>query len=128
LPGTESVVLQPEGGTHKIIRWEPTRREILVTTQEPRTVRLKTYNFPGWTARLDGVEAPILGFDDGVQHVVVPAGTHQLEVSFQNTPPRTFGAALTLLSFAIILALALFSCWQRRQTPPAQRREESPGV
>lgn len=128
LPGTERVVLQPEGGTHEIIRWEPTRREILVTTQEPRTVRLKTYNFPGWTARLDGVEAPILGFDDGVQHVTVPAGTHQLEVTFHNTPPRTFGAALTLLSLALILALALFSAWQRRKANQQHRREGSPGV
>ena len=52
LPGTSEVTLTPEGGSSQIIRWEPARREVMVNSQEQCTARLKSYNFPGWSAHV----------------------------------------------------------------------------
>jgi len=50
LPATGDVVMTPDSGTSEVVRWEPSYREVVVNAKEPGTVRLKTYNFPGWAA------------------------------------------------------------------------------
>ena len=95
LPETPKVVIQPEGGASEIIRWEPYHRLIAVRLDLPCEVRIKTYNFPGWTARVDDEKVPLSSDKDGVQVVSVPAGRHKIESSFLNTPPRTVGTLLS---------------------------------
>ncbi|MBI3654735.1 MAG: glycosyltransferase family 39 protein [Acidobacteria bacterium] len=124
LPQTEAVVLQPKSGESEIVRWEPTRREVLVQVSTPVTVRLKTYNFLGWSARLDGQPVTLASDPDGVQFVAVPAGEHRLEVSFGNTAARTLGASIT--GFAALLIVGLWvrgqrARWQGRRASPAEQ-------
>lgn len=105
LADTPPVVIEPQGAAVEISRWDPQYREVHVRVTEPSTVRLKTYNFPGWTARVDGGAAPISSDRDGVQQIDVPPGLHKIQVSFENTPPRTAGAALSGLAAAMIAGL-----------------------
>jgi len=105
LPDTPPVVIQPEGGATELIRWEPYHREVAVRLDQPGEVRIKTYNFPGWIATIDGQRAPLSSDKDGVQVVSVPAGIHKIESSFVNTPPRTAGALLSALGLLAVVGL-----------------------
>lgn len=106
LPDTPPVVIQPEGGAIEIIRWEPYHRTVAVRVDQPSEVRIKTYNFPGWTASIDGEKVPLSSDKDGVQVVSVTAGRHKIESSFVNTPPRTAGMLLSALGLLAVVGLA----------------------
>ncbi len=36
------------------IAWEPLYRTVTLDVNDPGIVRVKTHNFPGWTARING--------------------------------------------------------------------------
>lgn len=123
LQDTPPVMIEPEGGVSEILRWDPQDRQVRVKLNQPSTVRLKTYNFRGWTARIDGQRVPLESDKDGVQVVLVPAGLHVLETRFENTPPRTIGAMLTLIGFAIVFGLTISDQLRRsRRRSEAQAR------
>jgi hypothetical protein len=86
-----------------------------VNVETASTLRLKTYNFPGWTASLDRQQASLLSDANGAQIVSVPPGAHTVEVYFGNTFPRTFGAVITGIGFLIVLGLALLDFRQSRR-------------
>jgi len=106
LADTPRVVIDPEGGGAEILRWDPQHREVHLKVSEPSRVRLKTYNFPGWVARVDGQPALMLSDKDGVQLIEVPPGVHRIEVSLVNTPTRTLGALLSALGLLVAIGLA----------------------
>jgi hypothetical protein len=106
LPATPLVTTQPARGASEIVRWDPEHREVHVSLREPSRVRLKTYNFPGWVARVDGGSAPMLSDQDGIQVVEVPEGVHKIEIWFSNTLPRTAGALLSALGLLAVISLA----------------------
>lgn len=88
--------------------WQPQHRTLQVDARTPSTVRLHTFNFPGWRATLDG--RPVAHRADGPVRVIavdVPPGHHQVDLTFTDTPARRGGlitsgvtALLLLLSFA----------------------------
>ena len=105
MPDTPIAMTLPEGGIVEVVRWEPLHREVGVSNTAPAVLRLRTYNFPGWVARVDGNDAQILSDKDGAQLIPIEPGKHKVEVRFASTPPRTAGAAITILGFLIILGL-----------------------
>jgi hypothetical protein len=105
LPDTPLAVLEPEGDA-EVVRWDPQRREVHVSVSEPATLRLKSYNFPGWSATIDGQPAAVFSDKDGAVAVSVPPGIHTVKVSFVNSPPRTIGKALSILALAAVFGLA----------------------
>jgi hypothetical protein len=123
LPDTPQALLQPETGTVRVIRWDPQDREIFVQAAEPVALRLRTYNFPGWVAHIDGQKTPVLSDKDGAQLIEVPEGSHTVEVSFVNTPPRTYGTILSGFGFLTIISLTALSQWQRNKRRVAERAE-----
>src|SRR6185369_5365417 len=123
LADTQLAVSQPATAQLELSRWDPEDREVHIKTDQPATLRLKTYNFPGWTARLDGAVVPMLSDKDGIQQVEVPAGIHVVRATFENTPPRTMGALLSTV--AVLLILGLSVAGYVRQSP--LESEESPG-
>lgn len=122
LEDTQLVLLEPEGGGVEISRWEPQEREVQVRVDKPSIVRLKTYNFPGWTARIDGKVVPMLSDKDGVQQVEVPPGIHRIQASFVNTPPRTAGTAFSVLALVLIAGLVIFDYVKGRRGAPNQKK------
>ena len=113
IPDTPLTVTLPEGAATEVVRWEPLYREIGVNATGPTELRLKTYNFPGWVARVDGRETPIGMDKDGAQLIALEPGRHRVQVSFVSTPPRTAGSALTIFAFVIILGLFGFDYYRR---------------
>ena len=59
--------------------------------------------YPGWTATLDGRPVPILRADFAFQAVPVPAGTHELRLTYRNRWVG-IGAAVSATTLALLLA------------------------
>lgn len=114
LPDTAPVVIQPQSGAVEISRWDPEYREIHVRVSEPSQIRLKTYNFRGWVARINGQRTPILSDPDGAQQIEVPAGIHDVRVSFDTTGPRAVGTLLSAIGLLTIVGLTFKGRLQER--------------
>ena len=69
------------------------------------TVTLKPLYFPGWTAGLDGKSIDIEPGMGGHIQTSIPAGDHRLALSFEDTPIRTAGKAVSAVSLALCLIL-----------------------
>jgi len=127
LPDVPLVRLEPGKGTSEIIRWDPQLRVVKVACESPGYLRLKTYNYPGWTAKVDGRPNEIKTDLYGAQMIEVSAGEHTVEIAFVNTPPRTLGAIISGIALLAMAGLALAGSVRRsaRTTPVAI---ESPKV
>lgn len=126
LPDTPRIVVTPGDATILAIDWEPEYRKIELTVLQPSEVRLKTYNFPGWTARLDDQPVPLLSDKDGVQVVKIPAGVHKIETMFKSTRPRILGATITGIGFLCVLGLTVAGGLSRRRQQRKSRDDETP--
>jgi hypothetical protein len=113
LPDTPLVMMNPEKGSSEVVFWQPYHRQVIVSAEEPSTVRIKTYNYPGWVARLDGEAVPLSSDEHGVQLISIPPGRHTLETRFASTPARTFAAVLTVLGFLTVFGLTVIGFVQR---------------
>src|SRR5581483_5686253 len=60
--------------------------------------------FPGWTARVDGVPAPILRADYALRALPLAAGVHDVELLYR---PRSFTGGLALSAAALVATVAL---------------------
>jgi uncharacterized membrane protein YfhO len=78
---------------------------LAVNAAAERFLVIADANYPGWTGRLDGQHVPIYQTNGALQSVMVPPGTHTLELRFA---PRIFyaGAALSGLTLAVLLGWA----------------------
>ncbi len=78
-----------------------------VETAAPLPLRLHQFHQPGWNATVDGQPAATYPTGElGLVTVDVPAGTHQVVLSFGATPARTAGLLLSLAAAAIWIVLA----------------------
>ena len=96
-------------------RWDPQYREFAVRTEVPSVLRLKTYNFPGWKAEVNGKDAKLMSDSEGIQILPLEPGIHQIKVSFTNTPPRTIGSVLSGIAFLVVLILIGFDYYLRKK-------------
>jgi len=72
-------------------------------------LRLYLFYFPGWTAYVDGQKVPIKIADpEGFVTVWIPAGDHEVELRFEDTPPRTLG----WITAGIGLTIFLIALWR----------------
>ncbi|HXU34809.1 MAG TPA: 6-pyruvoyl-tetrahydropterin synthase-related protein [Blastocatellia bacterium] len=131
LADTQLAVSQPATQL-ELSRWDPEDREVRIKADQPAMLRLKTYNFPGWTARLDGRTVPMLSDKDGIQQVEVPAGIHVVRATFENTPPRTTGTVLFGVGILLILGLSVAghlrqSRIESEESRAGVTREKEPG-
>lgn len=81
--------------------------DISLNIKEPADIRLSTYYFPGWKAYLDN--RPVTIDSDNDFYLITiknisPSSRHLL-VRFENTPIRTAGNLISLISIALLVAL-----------------------
>lgn len=125
LPDTAPVIIVPEGGASEVIQWLPTHRAVAVRVDQPSELRVKTYNFHGWTARIDGKVVPMLSDKDGVQQIEVPPGIHTVQTSFDSTPARTAGTVISGLGLLVILGLSFAGRLRERKVEAGGGDERS---
>ncbi|HKQ78491.1 MAG TPA: DUF6044 family protein [Blastocatellia bacterium] len=86
-----------------VIRYEPQRIEIKTVASDARFLALSEVYYPGWKARIDGVESLIYRTNYTLRGLVVPPGEHKIE--FVYTPSSLhigaicFGLGALLLLF-----------------------------
>ncbi|MBZ5553264.1 MAG: hypothetical protein LAO21_11130 [Acidobacteriia bacterium] len=110
LPPLGRVTLAHGNGRVSIEQWKPEHRLLRITLDRSDEVRIRTFNYPGWTATVDGRPAA-LSTDKGLGIMVLklPAGTHQVEIDYRDTPPRRLGKEITggaFLLMAVVVAAA----------------------
>jgi hypothetical protein len=112
-------VEQPAGllgqkGEISIRRWEPEHRELAVAVKEDDALLVRTFNFPGWTAKVDGREAGIEDFGQvAAIKLDLPAGSHLVALDFLDTRAGRIGKILSLASLLLLVALAAFRSIRR---------------
>ncbi len=114
VPKMELAELAAGNGRVTIERWTPERRELRVELEEPDQLRLRTSNFAGWTALVDGQGVKIR--EGAVKNIVIdlPAGEHQVTLDFRSTPIRRAGNFITVLSFALLISIIVVASKRRR--------------
>ncbi|MBU0673279.1 MAG: YfhO family protein [Proteobacteria bacterium] len=100
---------------HRIIRYEEggNRLSIAVECEKPGILVTTGTYYPGWDARVNGVETPVFQTDGAFQSVAIPAGFSRVELEFR---PRTLlpGLVISLLALSLTLAFVLINGRGRR--------------
>ncbi|MBN1873778.1 MAG: hypothetical protein JXA33_06080 [Anaerolineae bacterium] len=93
----------PSTATVLVLDDVPWHNRFWITTHEKFTLRLYLFDFPGWKAYMDGAEVPIdVAHPEGFITVRVPAGEHEILISFEDTFPRQLGWFVALVGIAIL--------------------------
>jgi 6-pyruvoyl-tetrahydropterin synthase-like protein len=85
--------------------WAPELRRLRVEMEKPDQLQLRTSNFAGWTATVDGALAGIK--EGAVKNIVIdlPAGAHTVALELRSTPVRRAGNVITILSMALLVSI-----------------------
>jgi len=102
----DDLALAPASGPESV-RWELASNSRLALTVETSAAALLVISdsfYPGWTARVDGVERPVLATNLAMRGVELPAGRHRVELVYR---PWTYRLGLATSGFsALLLGLA----------------------
>lgn len=111
----------PPGATLSDVVYSCHGVTLRIDTPQAFTARYLSFDFPGWTARIDGAPTPITAEDpSGLITFDVPAGAHRVEVRWGATPLRVALVTLSVLSGAGVLAVVWVSGRSgRRRAQPA---------
>jgi len=98
-------LLDGADGRVSVREWKPQHRVMDVAAPASARLVVRTFNYPGWSAKVDG-HAAALATDNatGAILMAIPAGEHSVTLDFLDTPVRTRGVWITLLSFVTLLA------------------------
>ena len=109
-------------GSTTVLTYTPGSIRIQAQATRPALLVVAESWYPGWRATLDGRPAPILRANYLSQSVVVPAGTHTVELTYA-PDSFTIGAWLSALGLAGLLGLCGWVVWSGRRKQQQQREE-----
>jgi hypothetical protein len=112
LEAAPAAALGPAGGQVRITRYGLNSVAMEAETPGPAVLRFADLYFPGWTARVDGRETPILRADFAFRAVLLPAGRHRVEWSYQS---RALRLGLWVSGAALLVIAGLFAAGARRR-------------
>jgi hypothetical protein len=108
MPHLERVLLNHNHGEVTVEKWLPESRSIRAVLTAEDTLFIRTFNFPGWTATVNGQPATIKTGDVLKEiNLDLAAGEYQIELNYLNTPVRQRGVRSTQLALLILLILLL---------------------
>ncbi len=120
----------PDGAQVVPVSLSPLDDTYQVSSPADFVFRSFTFDFPGWTAYVDGREVPIEAAEpDGLITFSVPAGNHRVAIRMEDTPPRT--AAWVLAGMSVLGLAALLAAEIRGRRPDVSRLGmplEAPGA
>jgi hypothetical protein len=97
----------------KLISYEDNRLLIETSADTPAVLVLSEINYPGWVATVDGVAAPIHATDYLLRGLVLPAGSHRVEMRYTAPAART-GAIISVITLLLMGGIAVYA---RRSSP-----------
>lgn len=101
-PGTPVSVSSPS----------PATRQLLVTTDRPEVLRLRTTDVPGWKATIDGHPLRIRAFAGVMIEAMIPPGHHLIVLRYW---PKAFTVGLAC-AVACLIAFLVALAWSVRRT------------
>ncbi|MEZ4514540.1 MAG: hypothetical protein R3C62_21920 [Chloroflexota bacterium] len=105
---------------------QPRSGQTSLSSPEPFTARFLSFAFPGWVATVDGQPVPITPSEpDGLITFPVPAGRHDIAVSWRSTPVRTVLVGVSVLALAVALVVSNRLSVNSNQSAGSHRRRES---
>jgi hypothetical protein len=122
LPYIERASFLGNKGKISIERWESEGRSMDVDLTEEDTLSIRTFNFPGWSATVDGKPETIATDSQwGNITLTLPSGIHEVELEYKDTPTRRIGEMVTLCSFFFLLAMNVLSTLRYKYKPGNDR-------
>jgi len=95
-------------GTIKVERWQPREIGLRVETESGMALNVSQFYYPGWAAYLDGGRHPLApSAPDGLLHLTVPAGAHQVTLRLRHTAAEDAGIILSAASLVVLLIYLL---------------------
>lgn len=94
--------------TARITRQENNRISIETKADTPTVLILSEVNYPGWLASVDGADVPIYTADFLLLGVIVPAGSHRIEMRY-TAPAARKGAWISITTLLVIAGLCVYS-------------------
>jgi len=113
------------GGEVRVVSYQPER--VVLETDSPEGGYLVTSEtwYPGWRAYVDGVEHPLCLTNVAFRGLPVPAGKHNVVMRFRPSI-LNYGAWLSLLAAALLLAALVFGDNMRERAPWNSSSTSSP--
>jgi hypothetical protein len=125
MPHLERVMLIKGKGEVTVEKWLPQSRSIRAELQEDDTLFIRTYDFPGWTATVNGQPATIkTGAYLKEINLDLAAGQYQIQLEYLNTPVRQRGEWVTKTAFFIFIVILIIGvggrAFSRKRLPNPQ--------
>ncbi|HSR32611.1 MAG TPA: YfhO family protein [Anaerolineae bacterium] len=111
----ESPVYTPPGSGNGVVQSVerfPNRLVLDAETDQDGILVLSEIDYPGWQAKVDGQEVPILRANTILRAIPLEAGRHRVEMSFH---PWTVVVGLILSLLTLVVVLAAFPWLRKRQ-------------
>ena len=115
LPGLErggARASAPPGDT-RLVRYEDERVVAVASARRPSLLVLTDVHYPGWKATVDGRPAEVERVNHLLRGVVVPAGTHRVELRYEPLSWR-IGWIVSCLGLLAVAAVAVAGLRRRR--------------
>jgi len=96
-----------EKTTITISRWEAEQKEFSVLAGAPAQIVVRLFDYPAWTALVNGGKVATAKGETGELTVTVPAGKSNIHVSFLRTWDRTLGLCITLVALLVTAYLLI---------------------
>jgi hypothetical protein len=98
----------------KIVAYESNGVVIETVADTASVLVVSEINYPGWLATVDGAQAPIHSADFLLRGIVLPAGSHRVEMRY-TAPAARNGAFISAFTILLISGLALYEKRKRNQ-------------
>lgn len=114
-PKGDANLLGGEGHVEKLFK-NSIKQEYKVSVKKSGVFQLETFYFPGWQYFVDGKEVSVNPEEDeelGRPRIKLSPGEYTVIAKFTNTPVRTIGNSLSLISWALFIGFVLYNPYKK---------------
>jgi uncharacterized membrane protein YfhO len=105
LPSLPGGPISPSSSA-RLVAYENNQLVIETVADTASVLVVSEINYPGWIATIDGARAPIHTADFLLRGIVLPAGSHRVEMRY-TAPAARNGALISLASIIFLGALGV---------------------